>query len=68
MQCTTIWTQRQIGRWLGNRLHTLALVSLVLAILRGHPLEVSLGWVGCPPQVIELAGAAGRPGRRLAWE
>ena len=42
-------------------MHSLAVVSLMLVALVGHPLEVSEGWVVCPPQVIELAGVVGRP-------
>jgi hypothetical protein len=61
MQCTTNWRQKQVRRWLGSRLHSLAVVSLVLVALVGHPLEVSVGWVVCPPQVIELPGGVGRP-------
>jgi hypothetical protein len=61
MQCTTNWRQKQVRRWLGSRLHSLAVVSLVLVALLGHPLEVSVGWVVCRPQVIELPGVVGRP-------
>jgi transposase-like protein len=57
MQYTTKWGTGAIGYWLGSRLSKLAMAGLVLATLQGHPLVESLGWVTCPPQVIELAGA-----------
>ena len=65
MQYTTIWGQGQIGCWLGGRLHTLAMVGLILAALLGRPVESSRGWVACPPQVIELPGAGGRPSQAM---
>ena len=70
MQCTTIWVQGQIGWWLGNRVHTLAMVSLILVALLGRPVESSGGWVVCPPWVPGVPGAAGqrkpvREGARL---
>lgn len=60
MQYTTTWVSGQIEGWLGSRLHTLVIVSLILAALVGRSVESSGGWVVCPPQVIELPGAAGR--------
>jgi len=66
MECTPKWTGRQIGSWLRVRLHTLAVVGLVGLVWLGQPLESSLGWVACPPQVAGWAGAV-EP-RKDVWQ
>lgn len=53
MQCTASWTRKQTERWLGSRLHTLVLVSVILAALQGQLPESGPGWIACPPQSIE---------------
>ena len=62
-------TWRTGERWLGSRLHWLAVVSLVLTAVLGQPLAASVGWVAYPPRAIELPvlQRRGRPrwGRRL---
>jgi hypothetical protein len=60
MQYTTIWVQGQIGSWVWGRLHTLAMVSLIVAALLGRSVESSGGWVACRPQVAGVPWAAGQ--------
>ena len=60
MQCTASWTWKQAERWLGSRLHTLVLVSVILAALVGQLPEGGSGWVACPPQRIEQPDIGGR--------
>jgi hypothetical protein len=38
MECTPKWMGKQIGSWLGVRLHTLAVVGLVGLVWLGQPL------------------------------
>jgi hypothetical protein len=52
MKYTPIGTQKRIWHWLGSRLHTLVVVSVVLAAVLGRVTESHLGWVACPPRVM----------------
>lgn len=57
---TPIWRQKRTGDWLGSRLHTLVVISVVVTALAGPLPESSLGWVGYPPQVNGWCGAGKR--------
>ena len=60
MECTASWIWKQTGRWLGSRLHILALASVMLVALLGHQPESRQGWVTCPPQIIKVPEVRGR--------
>jgi transposase-like protein len=65
MKCTSSWAIRSRQGWLGQRLHMLGVLGLVLAALGGQPVESSWGWVTCPPAVMEL-GEERHPRRRVS--
>ncbi len=45
---------RRIVQWIGNRLHLLGMLSLILPALLGMPIEASAGLLAYPPKAIEL--------------
>lgn len=60
MKCSRDGAVRSIQGWLGQRLHLLGVLGLVLSALGGQPLVSSLGWVACPPQVVVLLGGSNK--------